>query len=103
MLFHMQEKLRFAFEANQRESESAIRFTSVKLNSALDGSETAFRFTGVELNSALNGSETAIRFTSVELNSALNGSETTRKRISDSLYRGEIKIIYDFFIYHETF
>jgi len=85
MLFHMQEKLRFAFEANQRESESAIRFTSVKLNSALDGSETA------------------IRFTSVELNSALNGSETTRKRISDSLYRGEIKIIYDFFIYHETF
>jgi len=85
MLFHMQAKQRFAFEANQRESESAIRFTSVKLNSALDGSETAIRFTGVELNSALNG------------------SETTRKRISDSLYRGEIKIIYDFFIYHETF
>ena len=67
MLFHMQEKLRFAFEANQRESESAIRFTGVKLNSAL------------------------------------NGSETTRKRNSVSLYRGEIKIIYDFFIYHETF
>jgi len=26
----MQEKLRFAFEANQRESESAIRFTSAE-------------------------------------------------------------------------
>jgi len=44
-------------------------------------------------------SETAFRFTDeAKQRFALQG-----KRNSVSLYRGEIKIIYDFFIYHETF